>query len=218
MSCGWGVQTRRVHCAVKQTPEVPVDNALCADVDVGLAPPSQQNCNSDPCPVYSYAFKAWSACSVTCGTGGVQTRLTWCQSSTQSAPETPVPPLLCGTLGPAPPSTQSCSGQQPCQYSFNSSRWSGCSATCGLGEQTRQVYCADQAGRSVTDSLCLTDANATKPASKQACTQSPCVFSPLKVTATSAADRCVPFLGTMLLVPLLVLSTSSLRTKSSEEM
>jgi hypothetical protein len=210
ISCGWGVQTRRVFCALKASADAPVDDASCIDGSVGAAPPSQQNCNGGPCPVYSYGVKAWSACSVTCGTGGVQTRLTWCQS----APETPVPPVSCEAVGAAPPSTQPCASQQRCVYSFNSSDWGPCSTSCGSGVQTRkvhsarecalsclwdgavcavfktrttrlQVYCAAAAGGSVADSLCGTDSTSLKPPSTQACAQAPCVFVPLQVNVTA---------------------------------
>jgi hypothetical protein len=112
-------------------------------------------------------------------------------------------------LGPTPQSAQSCSGQQLCQYTFDTSEWSPCSAACGWGEQTRQVRCTSAAGETVADDLCVS-AKAIKPVSKQACKQPPCglalrVLEARSMVYASAAARGVPFVRTMLLVPLLVL-------------
>ena len=166
------MQNRRVFCALSAAADVPVANAFCADLDAeGTAPPSQQNCMPGPCAVYSYGFKAWAACTVTCGPGGLQTRSVYCQS----ASGTPVANNFCETSGAPPPSSQPCTGAQPCSaYSFSFGGWSPCSATCGAGEQTRQVYCTSAAGGSVADNFCA-GAGAIKPASAQACMQRPCV-------------------------------------------
>ena len=172
VSCGTGVQTRRVFCALSTVPDVPVANAFCDGLDPGTTPPSQQNCMQGPCAVYSYGFRAWGACSITCGTGGVQTRATYCQAASGAA----VANSFCESVGAAPPSTQPCSGaQQSCsEYSFSFGRWNACSATCGPGEQTRQVYCTSAGGAAVADNFCL-GTKATQPPSSQTCMLRPCV-------------------------------------------
>jgi hypothetical protein len=62
-------------------------------------------------------------------------------------------------------------GLAPCySYSWQSGGWSGCSVGCGIGTQTRSVWCQRNDGSTVADGFC----GGGKPATSQACDAGPC--------------------------------------------
>jgi len=117
---------------------------------------------------YTWVTGSWGTCSVSCGTGGIQTRTVSCVNSTQAI----VSNTLC--TGTAPNATQNCSPNPPVcvNYIWNSGNWSACSDTCDGGTQTRSVTCIIQAtGVIVLDTNC----NGTKPAASQGYNLAACV-------------------------------------------
>ena len=109
--CGGGSQTRTVTRA--------------AGWGGKECPPLKQNCNTQPCPV-DCRVSDWSGCSVGCG-GGVQTR-----SVTREA-------AYGGQACPPASDMRKTCNAQACPVDCQVSGWSGCSAGCGQGVQSRYV-------------------------------------------------------------------------------
>uniref|UniRef100_A0A4W4EYY0 Papilin a, proteoglycan-like sulfated glycoprotein n=1 Tax=Electrophorus electricus TaxID=8005 RepID=A0A4W4EYY0_ELEEL len=95
---------------------------------------------------------AWNQCSVTCG-GGSQGRRVECVAHDASGSRV-VEDSLCEAYTSRPLSQQKCSMQRCAQYSV--SAWSQCSATCGSGQQTRDVLCVGSGGAHLEDYMCGT--------------------------------------------------------------
>ncbi|CAH1232851.1 HMCN1 [Branchiostoma lanceolatum] len=106
------------------------------------------DCSGDTCSAGDYQWSAWSdymACSVTCGSNGVQTRTRTCTCTT--------------TSNPAANATESCGGDSeertdctatvaPCpQHGGWSSwaAWTSCPVTCGGGRLWRERECTNPA-------------------------------------------------------------------------
>lgn len=115
-SCGGGVQLRLLECRNGGGTGVAVLKRNCA----GMAlPPTSQTCNTAECPTVYWEASAWTACSVTCGGGGYQTRKVTCMKSASSGP-IPLPEWQCDAVaaitGPKPPAEQEC-GMAACAMS-----------------------------------------------------------------------------------------------------
>ncbi|XP_036405240.1 papilin-like [Megalops cyprinoides] len=118
---------------------------------------------------YTWSFGSWSACSRECGSG-YQSRHVFCAIGNEVFPG-----HMCASL-PRPHSNRTCN-VHPCQqlYSWSLGTWSSCSATCGVGTQSRSVWCVSQEvmhPRVVEDSFCT--AAGPQPVSLQACNMLPC--------------------------------------------
>lgn len=121
--------------------------------------------------LYSWTFAEWGQCSSICG-GGRQTREIFCESAKDGR----VDRDLCDkqpSLGPAPPAEQQCNPEAcgKLKYEWRMTSWTVCSATCGGGEQRRNVYCATIDGTPMPEVFC---ADSPKPALKQKCNRDPC--------------------------------------------
>jgi len=134
--CGpGGSQTRSVDC---QTAEgLPLAASECP---ANTKPPSQQSCNTQSCEWRT--MSDWSACSDPCN-GGTRTRTIACVEPVAGSS---VPSERCAASGQTPlPSSEVCN-TRACGWA--SSPWGVCSASCGVGTQTRRVWCSD--GSSLT--------------------------------------------------------------------
>jgi len=92
----------------------------------------------------------WSACSQTCGTGGVQSRRRFCANATYGAQSCPGE----GTM------TQKCFITQCIRYEWsNWESWSKCSKTCGGGVRykTRSCFAETAQPKQVTNDKCGKD-------------------------------------------------------------
>jgi len=123
-SCGRGERQREIYCVFNN--QNVVDNSFCSGEK---SPVSKEVCNVDACPAWTVG--EWSTCScktgrrnrtVTCIFTGVQTSTAACQSLAKPAEH------------------------EDCSHSncpvWKVGLWNSCSATCGTGFKTRDVYCA----------------------------------------------------------------------------
>ncbi|XP_065193645.1 mucin-1-like isoform X2 [Sycon ciliatum] len=151
-------------------------------------------------------------CSATCGDNGVYTRTVRCADSTGrtipdaqcSSPDKPSQTAPCGRvpcgseLGqttPAPiPCTGSCTTAPSTTEPPIGSQWrlsntySPCSVTCGGGNRTRAVRCADRLGETIDDSFC---AGTEKPVYLEPCAEASCMPFMVNLTDWSPCRRCV---------------------------
>ncbi|KFP34461.1 ADAMTS-like 3, partial [Colius striatus] len=182
VTCGNGVQVRDVKCRILLTftqTEVELPEEECEDVK----PPTEQvchqpSCDSDPVPntpafshaedgsvIYDWEYIGFTPCSATC-LGGTQEAIAMCLhvETKQAVNET-----LCDNSKRPPPMTHTCN-TKPCPPRWRSGSWRRCSATCGVGIQTRDVYCQQPGGSTVAAEHCKDK----KPHSLQACNQINC--------------------------------------------
>lgn len=161
-SCGAGVQTRTVAC-VNSVSGATVAATFCGNAH-GFT--TSEQCNIDPCPVYTWQAGTWGPCSTTCN-GGNQTRTVNCYSS---AGNVIVPTGCDDAMKPA--TSQGCN-TDPCTVvaRWVSGPWSTCTMTCGGGTQTRSITCQDQSNTVIASSQC--DAPSSPP-TLQACNLDTC--------------------------------------------
>ncbi|XP_072528272.1 A disintegrin and metalloproteinase with thrombospondin motifs 20 isoform X2 [Salminus brasiliensis] len=128
-SCGGGQQTRLVVCQRPNGQRLNEHNCDMLD-----KPPDVEQCNMQPCPgSASWHRRPWKPCSVTCGKGTKQRDLACVyHNQTQTKEE------HCAHL--RQPSTHKLCRMGPCP-SWKTNKWKTCSVSCGVGVQTREVYC-----------------------------------------------------------------------------
>ena len=119
--CGGGTGYVAINCVDQNGNPAPVSQC---DEYAGPKPSGLIPCNTQPC---SWNIGDWSACSKTCGTGGVQTRTVTCPGSNCPSPQ--------------PPTSQSCFNGW---CAWNTTNWNPeCSSfVCGKGNQTRTTTCS----------------------------------------------------------------------------
>uniref|UniRef100_A0A673HYE0 A disintegrin and metalloproteinase with thrombospondin motifs 20-like n=1 Tax=Sinocyclocheilus rhinocerous TaxID=307959 RepID=A0A673HYE0_9TELE len=141
-SCGGGQRTRLVVC---QRPSGQrLNEHSCDALD---KPADVEQCNGQPCAAAaSWHRRAWKPCSVSCGKG-IKERQIVCVDQNQ----TQIQEHSCAHL--IPPRTQKACRAGPCP-SWRANRWRGCSASCGAGLQSREVFCRSKGKGRVSDELC----------------------------------------------------------------
>jgi hypothetical protein len=110
---------------------------------------------------YSWEISNWSQCSAGCD-GGIKTRTVSCLRSDGVF----VSDASCPT--PKPNEEEACN-TQACTYDWQTSAWSGCTATCGGGTQTRTTNCYRSDGVAMSDTFCT-----NKPIISQTCNTQAC--------------------------------------------
>ncbi|XP_053127864.1 ADAMTS-like protein 3 isoform X3 [Hemicordylus capensis] len=181
-SCGRGVQVRDVKCriylAFTQT-EVELPDEECEE----SKPPTErscylESCDGDPVPsilemshtedsdvVYDWEYIGFTPCSAAC-VGGTQEAIAGClhEQTRQTVNDS-----LCDSSKKPPPMTRVCS-TRVCPPRWQVGHWQRCSATCGVGIQTREVRCQQPGGSAVALGHCKDK----KPHTLQACNQIDC--------------------------------------------
>ncbi|KAM6426746.1 ADAMTS-like protein 3 isoform 3-T5 [Liasis olivaceus] len=182
-SCGHGTQMRDVKCRIYLTftqAEVELPDDECE----GPKPLAEQSCHLEPCdgdPIpytppfshtedagdvfYDWEYIGFTPCSATC-VGGTQEAIAVClhEETKQTVNDS-----LCDSSKKPPPMSRVCNTRL-CHPRWQVGPWTQCTATCGIGIQTREVHCQQPEGSVVGSESCKDP----KPHSFQACNQLDC--------------------------------------------
>lgn len=161
-SCN-GTQEKQFVCMSLKSNTV-VGDRYC---DLADRPVITRSCGSqNTCGDYYWGLQA-GTCSETCG-GGTRTDTYVCKNSNGNN----VAASNCSGFQRPEDVTQSCNTHACTDFAWDSSAsWSTCSATCGGGTQTRDVFCKDLTDNSeVGDSNC----SGTKPQTSRSCNTQAC--------------------------------------------
>uniref|UniRef100_A0A4W6CXC3 ADAMTS-like 3 n=1 Tax=Lates calcarifer TaxID=8187 RepID=A0A4W6CXC3_LATCA len=189
--CGPGWQTRAVKCQVMLSftkTEVDLPEEECGKD----RPQLERPCNQGPCTqvpgissglqahrvpyiqmeeMYSWDYRSFTACSATCA-AGKQTAVVRCVNRKQGYE---VEDSLCDISSRPPVMIRICN-PEPCPPRWEVTAWTGCSASCGTGIQTRSVFCMCLLSLDQQDILTLSEEECRefKPAILQPCNQVDC--------------------------------------------
>ncbi|XP_037653497.1 ADAMTS-like protein 1 isoform X3 [Choloepus didactylus] len=193
VTCGMGTQVRIVRCQVllsfsQSVADLPVDECE------GPKPASQRACYAGPCngeipelnpeeadgllgglqdfdELYDWEYEGFTKCSESCG-GGVQEAVVSCLNKQTREP---ADESLCVTSRRPPQLLKSCS-LDPCPARWEIGKWSACSATCGVGLQSRDIFCSHLLSREMNETVILADelCHQPKPSTVQACNRFNC--------------------------------------------
>ncbi|CAH0383119.1 unnamed protein product [Bemisia tabaci] len=139
--CGEGKQIRSVRCFRRVDGRIHIlGDSACKQEK----PPVELPCNLRSCEGVDWVTSEWTDCEATCGLT-TKTRSVVCASAK-------------GTLhaeseciaSKRPQNVSDCEEVTPCEYLWYTSEWSQCSAQCGSGIQTRQVFCGLRENNTVT--------------------------------------------------------------------
>ncbi|XP_077173364.1 ADAMTS-like protein 3 [Paroedura picta] len=181
-SCGHGVQVREVKCriylAFTQT-EVELPDKECEEPK----PPTErschlESCDGDPAPdslgfshseqtdvIYDWEYIGFTPCSATCD-GGTQEAIAVCiHEQTKQA----VNDSQCDRSKRPPAMARVCNSRV-CPPRWQVGPWRLCSATCGVGIQTREVQCQLPGGAALGPENC----KGGRPQALRACNQVDC--------------------------------------------
>ncbi|XP_076436505.1 A disintegrin and metalloproteinase with thrombospondin motifs 15-like isoform X2 [Babylonia areolata] len=178
-SCGGGVYTQVITCT-DGTSGAQVDDHFC---DLTQKPSlSGPPCNNQPCPA-RWRVGQYGTCSITCGSGGRQTRTVECVQERGGAVAV-VSPASC-PADRQPQASRACNAWVTCPAVWRAGPWGACSLTCGKGTHTRSVKCVsdDAAGQEVDPAMCPRD---SKPDVIEACVTAVC--SP-EITGDACSDQ-----------------------------
>ncbi|XP_075414171.1 ADAMTS-like protein 3 isoform X2 [Tenrec ecaudatus] len=182
-TCGPGVQVREVKCRVLLA-FTRTDTELPEEECEGPALPTERPCLLGACEdspaarplaaaaqekdsemTYDWEYSGFTPCTATC-LGGHQEAIAVCIhiQTRQTVNDT-----LCDALHRPPPMSQACN-TEPCPPRWHTGSWGPCSATCGVGIQTRDVHCLHPGDSLAPPEEC----RAEKPHALQACNQFDC--------------------------------------------
>ncbi|XP_039873246.1 papilin b, proteoglycan-like sulfated glycoprotein isoform X1 [Simochromis diagramma] len=124
-----------------------------------------------PTETFTYVYRAsvFGECSASCS-GGMQHRSVECVVEDSVNPHVVDETYCIAQRLQRPPSQQACN-MHPCTAEYSVSSFSGCSATCGEGQQTREVVCVGPGGEHLPDHAC---SGLVRPPSVQACRRPAC--------------------------------------------
>ncbi|XP_036400255.1 ADAMTS-like protein 3 [Megalops cyprinoides] len=186
-TCGPGLQNRMVKCRVLLTfSQVEVD---LPDEECGEEKPAMERvCNPGPCggtpavqrPLtpphqggqrFEWEYGGFTACSSSCAVGK-QEAVVRCLDR-QRGEE--VDDGFCDQSSRPPAMIRICN-PDPCPPRWEFTPWSRCSATCGVGIQTRSVYCTRLVSQDPVDTFAVDDRECrdVKPPVLRSCDQADC--------------------------------------------
>ncbi|KAJ8398300.1 hypothetical protein AAFF_G00428700 [Aldrovandia affinis] len=189
-TCGRGVQRRAVKCRVLLTfsqTEVDLPDEECG----AEVPPSERACSLRPCgggnpalqpPLpgpphhqgeqrYDWEYGDFTACSASCASGS-QEAVVRCEDRERREQ---VDDGLCERSSRPPAMTRICN-PDPCPPRWEFTPWTRCSATCGVGIQTRSVFCTRLQSQDPGDTVSVPDGQCWefKPPVLRPCNQVDC--------------------------------------------
>ncbi|XP_067885034.1 ADAMTS-like protein 1 [Heterodontus francisci] len=192
-TCGAGTQGRKVKCQVLLSFSQSVED-LPDDECEGPKPQTERACYTGPCSgemveydleeadllyislqdfdeLYDWDYEGFTECSESCA-GGVQEAIVVClnKQTRETADES-----LC-TINRRPPQLLKVCNLVPCPPRWEFGKWSACSSSCGVGLQTRDVFCIHLLSRESDETVVLDDKHCPqpKPDNVQACNQFNC--------------------------------------------
>ena len=173
-SCGGGaVQIRDVVCSCTlRGRQRMVPESVC--LTLANKPVTRRACGQTRCPCERYRWQKedWQGCSVSCGTGIEQRKVT-CECTRAGSIEISPDPQRCYRY-PQPRSQRECY-EPPCPCSnpqWDTGNWSECSATC-KGTSTRRITC-NCGGERVDIDVCLRRVTDQPQPSRQQTCSGPC--------------------------------------------
>ncbi|XP_069126594.1 A disintegrin and metalloproteinase with thrombospondin motifs 6-like [Argopecten irradians] len=164
-SCGRGTRVSSAVCVKKSDRQV-VDNDLCTP----QPRPSDHSrtCNDNPCPA-SWSVGRWSACSSTCGDNRSKMRSVTCVQTINQEEQVILPDQECPSRKPN--NKRQCRSIT-CPAVWFPDHWRECSAECGMGETTRNVFCMTSDRQTyLHENQCSQE---KKPLTWETCIQRPC--------------------------------------------
>ncbi|CAK6972959.1 ADAMTS-like protein 1%2C partial [Scomber scombrus] len=191
VTCGPGRQTREVKCRVllsftktevdlpeeecgEDRPQLerPCNQGICTRVP-GISSDLQEHVDSyiQTGEVHSWDYRGFTACSATCA-AGKQTAVVRCVNRKRGEEEED---SLCDSSSKPAVMIRICN-PEPCPPRWEVTAWTSCSASCGVGIQTRSVFCMRLLSVDQQDILTVSedDCREFKPAILQPCNQVDC--------------------------------------------
>ncbi|KAM6201371.1 ADAMTS-like protein 3 [Rhynchocyon petersi] len=182
-TCGPGIQVREVKCRVLLT-FTQTETELPEEECEGPKPPTERPCLLEVCEdslayqepdtavqqkdsemTYDWEYAGFTPCTATC-LGGHQEAIVVClHIQTQQT----VNDTLCDAVHRPPAMSQTCN-MEPCPPRWHTGSWGPCSATCGVGIQSRDVHCLHPGDSLAPPEECTVE----KPHALQACNQFDC--------------------------------------------
>nr|XP_039260456.1 A disintegrin and metalloproteinase with thrombospondin motifs 18-like isoform X1 [Styela clava] len=159
-SCAGGIKQSVARC-MKNDITV-ADDLYCKHLARPIT--ESKSCNMNPCPA-TWVKRRWHSCNASCGIG-MRARDVVCAQNTTRGQEI-ISDLMCDV--PRPQKSKTCFLKE-CSSQWKTGRWTKCSKTCGKGQRTRNVYCADESGYKDNDKCELEK----KPKSKRGCRLAKC--------------------------------------------
>nr|XP_057923011.1 ADAMTS-like protein 1 isoform X1 [Doryrhamphus excisus] len=159
VTCGGGYQLTSAECFDMRSSRVVVDQ-YCHYYPENIKPkPKLQECNMEPClasdgykqimpydlyhPLPRWESSPWTACSTSCGGGGIQSRSVSCVEEDMQGTITATEEWKC-LYAPKTAILQPCNTFD-CP-TWLAQDWSPCTVTCGQGLRYRVVLCIDHRG------------------------------------------------------------------------
>ncbi|CAB3983523.1 A disintegrin and metallo ase with thrombospondin motifs 14 [Paramuricea clavata] len=168
-TCGKGVTFLKYFCKIGEKVKPRIH---CKDLELNVKE-KYRFCNEHSCErTFKWTPGPWSECSKTCSLG-IMTRQVTCiklpvnkevaaERCTATKPSDSKPCFL-----------------KDCEPTWSTGNWSECSATCGLGSQTRDVLCVDQQGQRTNGCDTNKQPESRINCRKPACTSPPAGFPTL---------------------------------------
>ncbi|BFZ12317.1 hypothetical protein BsWGS_15356 [Bradybaena similaris] len=176
--CGTGYQLRAVSCIDQETGRASSPQ-LCSQYET---PVRNQTCTEKACETlsadeYKWIEGHWGECNVDCGPGE-KTQIMHCvKTSTSGNSEYVLDEICFRHVGAQPVVKSVCYGEaDDCPY-WATGSWSECSVSCGLGSQTRNIYCQQDPADDSQDPVVLNESHCpheNKPKHMQTCSLHDC--------------------------------------------